>query len=74
MTASQLAILFILAVILTALSSKPEQLIAIMQHTTEDNLMIKQLLMYGFTCFATPIISIWCGIMANGTIPTRQEV
>ncbi|MGR3892990.1 hypothetical protein [Pseudomonas sp. 1176_21] len=73
MKASQLAVLFLLAVLMTAISTNPEQLIAITQHTTEDNLMIKNLLMQSYTYFATPIISIWCGMMANGTIPTPYE-
>lgn len=74
MTASQLATLFFLTVLMTAFCTSQELLIAIVQYTTEGNLMIKQLLMNGFTYVATPIISIWCGMMANGTIPTLHEV
>ncbi|PYB75894.1 hypothetical protein DMX07_22530 [Pseudomonas soli] len=73
MTASQLAIMFLLTVLLTALCFNPEQLIAIMQYTTEEYLMIKQLLMQSFPYVAAPTISICCGIMANGAIPSRQE-
>ncbi|KRP60322.1 hypothetical protein [Pseudomonas trivialis] len=69
MSAAQMAILFVLTVLMAVLYTTPELLIATVQFANEGSLMMKETMMQYVQPVATMIVAIWCGCMANGKIP-----
>ncbi|MFJ2324955.1 hypothetical protein [Pseudomonas sp. NPDC087690] len=69
MSAAQMAILFVLTVLMAVLYATPELLIATVQFANEGSLMMKETMMQYVQPVATMIAAIWCGCMANGKIP-----
>lgn len=69
MSAAQMAILFVLTVLMTVLYTTPELLIATVQIANEGSLMMKETMMQYVQPVAAMIVATWCGCMANGKIP-----
>lgn len=69
MSPAQMAILFVLTVLMTVLYTTPELLIATVQIANEGSLMMKETMMQYVQPVAAMIAAIWCGYMANGKIP-----
>lgn len=69
MSVTQLAVLFVLAVLMSALSMTPEMLNATAQFANEGNSMMKETNVILFKAVTTSISAIWCSCIAAGAVP-----
>lgn len=69
MSATQMAVLFVLAVLAAAASMNPDLLIATVEFAKEGNLMVKEVIEVLFKAVYTCVSAIWCSCIAAGAVP-----
>lgn len=69
MSATQMVVLFVLAVLVAALSLTPDLLTATAQLAEEGSFMMKEVCVVMFKAVSTCVSAIWCSCIAAGAIP-----